>query len=104
MQQVATALAQVPATPYRQFIPPQPLRPQEVVNTWPAQQAQPVVAEPERNLQTMPVVATAQQADIRSCPYPTCQTIFHNQHMAQEHAKLFHNQTENLASMPGNNL
>ena len=104
MQQVATALAQVPATPYRHFMPPQPIRPQEVVNTWPPQQVQPVGAEPERNLQSMPVVAAAQQAEIRSCPYPTCQTIFHNQHMAQEHAKLFHNQTENLVSMPGNNL
>jgi hypothetical protein len=50
--------------------------------------------------QTIPITDIANP---NPCPYPTCSAILQDPHMTQEHIRMFHRQSNNLAIKSGNN-
>ena len=55
------------------------------------------------NTSPAPTTAVANVSTANPCPYPTCPAILTDPHVTQEHMRMFHSQSNNLAMMPGNN-
>ena len=50
-----------------------------------------------------PTNPTTEMTRPNPCPYPTCSAILPDPQMTQEHIRMFHRQSNNLAMKPGNN-
>ena len=50
-----------------------------------------------------PTTAATTTENATPCPYPTCPAILTDPHVIQEHIRMFHSQSNNLARQPGTN-
>ena len=79
-------------TPWQQPQPGQDV--QALINTARVEHDQKVTAPAQ-------ATASANVTTPTPCPYPTCHAILSDQHVAQEHMRMFHNQPSSLAVGPG---